>query len=84
MLRSSPRIGFRNAEGMPAVSGLLAAARQAVESAIPSGFEYEGRRYFLRVCLALQVDVFDEPGAGLPLVRGATFSSEDFGHAPGH
>ena len=84
VLRSAPRFGFRSAEGAPAVSGLLAAARASVEAAVPSEFDYEGRRYFLRVRLALQLDVFDEPGAGSPLVSGATFSSEDFGHAPGH
>lgn len=83
-LATSARCGVRMADELPAVAGLLGAARAAVESAIPSGFDYEGRRYFLRVCMALQIEVFEGPGSGAPLVRGITFSTEDFGHAPGH
>lgn len=83
-LHQAPRFGVRDADDLPAVAGLLHAARQAVESAVPSAFEYAGRRYYLRACLAVQLSVFDAPGAAVPLVRGATFSSEGFGHAPGH
>lgn len=83
-LHAAPAPGIRDAEELPEVAGLLGAARQAVESSIPRSFVHFGRLYYLRVRLALQVDVFDSPAAGFPLVRGATFSCEDFGHAPGH
>lgn len=83
-LRSAPAPGIRDADDVPEVAGLLGAARQAVESGIPRSIVYFGRPYYLRVRLALQVDVFDSPAAALPLVQGATFSSEGFGHAPGH
>lgn len=83
-LRQAPGFGMCDAEALPAVAGLLNAARQAVETAVPAAFDYAGRRYYLRACLAAQLDVFDAPGAAAPLVRGATFSSEGFGHAPGH
>lgn len=83
-LRQAPEFGIRDAEELPAVAGLLHAARQAIESAVPSAFWHEGRRYYLRAALAVQLNVFDAPGAAAPLVRGATFSSEGFGHAPGH
>ncbi len=83
-LRHVPRPGMREAAELPEVAALLDAARRAVEGAIPSALVYEGRRYFLRVRLALQLDVFDSPGAADPLICGATVSSEDFGHAPGH
>jgi hypothetical protein len=83
-LSRAPRFGVREPDGLPGVAGLLTAAREAVEAAMPSAFDYEGRRYFLRARLAIQVDVFDTPGAGSPLVSGATFSDEGFGHVPGH
>lgn len=83
-LKATPRPGMRDADHMPEVAALLAASRQAVESSIPSALVFEGRRCFLRVRLALQLDVFDSPGAADPLVRGATLSLEDFGHVPGH
>jgi len=83
-LKATPRPGMRDADSMPEVAALLAASRRAVEGSIPSAVVFEGRRYFLRVRLALQLDVFDSPGAAEPLVRGATFSFDDFGHAPGH
>lgn len=83
-LRTAPRPGVRDADEMPEVAALLAASRRAVESSIPSAVLFEGRRYFLRVRLAMQLEVFDVPGAAAPLVRGATVSTENFGHVPGH
>ncbi|MBL8328718.1 MAG: hypothetical protein JNJ71_07675 [Rubrivivax sp.] len=83
-LRQAPRSGVRDAEELPAVAGLMVCARRAVESAVPSTIEYEGRRYFIRVHLAVQIDIFDTPGASDPLVCGVVFSSDGFGHVPGH
>lgn len=83
-LRRAPAFGVREADEGTELGDLLAAARAAVEGAVPSGFEFHGRRYFLRVRLALWLDVFDTPADALPLVAGATLSSQEFGHAPGH
>lgn len=83
-LKSAAQAGMRDPDDMPEVAALLAASRAAVESSVPSAVVFEGRRYFLRVRLALQLDVFDSPGAGEPLLQGATMSSEDFGYVPGH
>lgn len=83
-LSSAPAFGVRDADEVPEVAELLTAARKAIEGAIPKDFEFHGRRYYLRARLALQLDVFDVPGAASPLVRGACLSTEDFGHVPGH
>ncbi len=84
VLRTSPRFGARNAEDMPEVAALMTRCRQEVETSIPKSTVFEGRRYWLTVRLALQFDVYASPGDGEPLIRGATFSAEDFGHMPGH
>ena len=51
---------------------------------MPSTFEHEGATYYLRTRLALQLEIFDVPGAAEPLMRGAVFSLQGFGHEPGH
>ena len=76
--------GVRDADEVPEVAELLNAARRAIEATIPAAFDFHGRRYYLRARLALQLDVFDVPSAAAPLVRGASISTEDFGHVPGH
>lgn len=83
-LSKAPTFGVRDADEVPEVAELLAAARKAIEATIPTAFDFHGRRYYLRARLALQLDVFDVPGATSPLVRGACLSTEDFGHVPGH
>ena len=83
-LNGAKTFSMRDADELPEVAELLAEARKAIEAAIPTGFEFHGRRYYLRSRLALQLDVFDAPGAAVPLVRGMSWSTEDFGHAPGH
>ncbi len=84
-VRSMPAGGASDADTWPELAELLAQARAAVESATPAGFEFHGRRYFLRVALVgVHIEVFDHPAAGEPLVRGASLSSERFGHAPAH
>ena len=83
-LKAAPFPGVSAAESVPEVAELLTACREAVEGAVPAAVVFKGRRYYLRVRLALQLDVFDAPGAGEPLIRGASFSTEGFGHAPGH
>lgn len=83
-LKAGPGFRISDADTYPECAALLHAGRKHVESSIPAAFVFEGRRYYLRVCLALQLDVFDSPGAADPLVRGATVNAETFGHAPGH
>lgn len=83
-LNRMPQFGMRDAESLPEVAALLAASRECIERSVPAAVVFEGRRYYLRVRMALQLDVFDAPGAAAPLIRGATASAEDFGHVPGH
>lgn len=83
-LKAAPQFGTRDADELPEVAALLVASREAVERSVPAAVVFEGRRYYLRVRLAMQLDVFDSPGAGEPLIRGAAMSSEGFGHEPGH
>lgn len=62
-LRLSPRLGVRDVHDFPELAELMQAARQAVESAMPTGFDFHGRRYYLRVRLAALFDLFDGPAA---------------------
>lgn len=83
-LKAAPVSGLRRTQAIPEVDALLRACQVAVEEAVPAAVVFEGRRYFLRVRMSLQLDVFDTPGDAEPLIRGVTFSSEGFGHVPGH
>lgn len=83
-LKSSGRTGFREAAEFPDVAALLYAIRDAVAEGVPRSVVFEGRRYWLRVRLAVQIDVFASPGDAEPLLRGASFSTDDHGHRPGH
>lgn len=82
--RRAPSFGIRDAEETPELAALMRSARGRIEQGMPSTFEHEGRTYYLRTCLAMQFEIFDTPGTGAPLMRGAVFSGEGFGHAPGH
>lgn len=83
-LKASPNFGLSDADRYPEISALLRCCRRQVETSVPSTVSFEGRRYFLRARLALQLDVFDSPSAAEPLISGVTSSGEDFGHVPGH
>lgn len=83
-LRNAPRLGIRDADETPELAALMHSARSRIEAGLPSTFEHEGRTYYLRTSLVMQFDVFGAPGAGEPLMSGAVFSTESFGHAPGH
>ena len=66
------------------LDALCTAACEAVEFAVPPSIEFEGRRYFLRVSLAMKLELFDSPSNIDPLICVVTSSIERFGHAPGH
>jgi hypothetical protein len=83
-LKASPGLRISDADDYPELAALLHCCRRQVEAGVPSAVSFEGHRYFLRVRLALQLDVFDSAGAAAPLISGATASAEDFGHVPGH
>ena len=83
-LNGAPRVGVRDAAEVPAVAALMMSARRAIEGAMPSTFEHEGRTYYLRTRMVLSFEIFDAPGSAAALARGATISMETFGHAPGH
>lgn len=84
LVRRRPAGGMSDAAELPALAALMDAARDAIDARVPSGFEFHGRRYYLRSRLAVQFDIFDGPAAAVPLVCGASFSLKEFGHAPGH
>lgn len=83
-LRNAPTLGIRDAEATPELAALMQSARCRIEAGLPSAFDHEGRTYYLRTSLVMQFDIFDTPGRSEPLMSGAVFSTESFGHAPGH
>jgi len=83
-LRHNGRPGVRNAAELPDLATLLDAARVAVGKSVPRSYVFEGRTYWLRVSLAAQIEIFSEPGSGLPLVEAMSLNSDEFGHVPGH
>lgn len=68
----------------PESTALLNAAREAISANVPRFLSYRGRRYWLRVRLLAQFDVFAGPGDAVPLLEGLAGSTEDYGHAPAH
>jgi hypothetical protein len=83
-LRHNGPPGMRSADELPELGALLEAARVAVGKAAPRSIVFEGRTYWLRVCLAAQIEVFSEPGAARPLAHALSLNSDEFGHSPGH
>mgnify|MGYP000854664517 FL=1 len=83
-LRARATFGVRNASELPEVAALMDAASAAGVTEVPDSFEFHGRLYYLRARVILRMDIYDSPGAALPLLSGASFSKEDGGHAPGH
>ena len=68
-----------------ALGGLFEAAREAASSVTPTKFIYQGRPYWLRVCIgAALLEVFDKPATSAPLARALAGSTEKFGHSPIH
>ena len=83
-LKATPGLRISDADEFPECAALLHAARHRVESSIPTAVVFEGRRYWIRARLALQLELFDKPGAAEPMLVGATVTHEGFGHVPGH
>lgn len=83
-LKGAGRVGVRNADDFPEVAELLHACCDAVAAGVPRFVFHKGRNYWLRVRLVAGIDVFDSPTAAEPLLSGASFSSEEHGHRPGH
>jgi hypothetical protein len=83
-MRRSPTFQMRDADEYPEVAALMTACREAVEASVPKSVVFEGRTYWLSVSLNLMLDIFGAPGEARPLIRGATFSTDDFGHRPAH
>lgn len=83
-LKSSGRVGIRDASEFPEVAALLNAARDAIAAQVPQSLVFEGRRYWLSSRLMVQIDVFAAPGDAEALLMGAAFSTDEHGHRPGH
>lgn len=83
-LKSGGRVGIRSGDEFPEVSELLHAIRDAIAASVPRSVVFEGRRYWPRVCLAVQIDVFAAPGDAEPLLMGVSFSTDEHGHQPAH
>lgn len=76
---------LRDATETPALAALLESAREAVGSATPTKFVHEGRPYWLRVSIGVaQLEVFESPSSGAPLVTALAGSSGRLGHSPAH
>lgn len=83
--RETGALGLAFDDKYPELTALLRAGRAAVGETVPIKFIYEGRPYWLRVCIgAALLEVFDKPGTGTPLTRTITGSSDRFGHSPAH
>ena len=74
----------RSADETPELAALLDACTEAVAAGVPRFVFFKGRNYWLRVRLAVQLDVFAQPSDAVPLVSGLSISTENHGHAPGH
>lgn len=83
-LRNGPLDGYRAAGEYPELEALLRFARKKVEDSAPKVVEFEGRRYWLRCRMAIELQVFDHPTSLEPLLTGALINEDPFGHAPGH
>lgn len=83
-LRNASTFGVRDAEEFPEIAELLTACKKILEAGIPRSVVFEGRTYWLSVRLAAMFDIYASPGETRPLIRGASFSFEEFGHRPGH
>lgn len=83
-LKSTGRTRVHMAAKFPELEALLTAASDAVFAAVPSTFEHEGRKYWLRVTLGMGLQVFAGPAEGEALVRGARYCTNEHGHAPAH
>lgn len=79
-LKSTGRTGVRDANEFPEVAELLHACREEVAKGVPRTIVFAGRTYWLRVRLAAIFDVFDTAAAAEPLLRGASFSSDEHGY----
>lgn len=76
--------GIGSAGQFPELDGLLSAAADGVRAGVPRTIHYVGRKYWMRARLVMQIDIFDSPGAGAPLVEGFNISTKEYGHEPGH
>lgn len=72
-----------DASEFPGTQALLFAIADKVAAAVPRSVALSGRRYWLRVGLALEIEVFATPGEALPLLSGVTFSTAEGDDAPG-
>ena len=81
-LRHAPP-GLADASEFPEIDALLHAGREAVAAGVPRFVFFKGRNYWLRVRLAVQLDVFAHRSDATPLLCGLSFSTEDTGHEPG-
>lgn len=83
-LKTSGHTGLRDAAEFPEINELLNACRDAVAAGVPRFVCHKGRTYWLRVRLAAGFDIFAAPADEKPLLVGASFSTDEHGHKPGH
>lgn len=83
-LKAADRFGMRDGTEFPELNALLYAYRDAIAAAVPRSIVFEGRAYYGRARLVMHLDVFAAPGEAEPLAGAMNFSSEGYGHAPGH
>lgn len=83
-LKAAERVGVRDGEAFPELNALLYAYRNAISAAVPRSIIFEGRTYYGRARLVVHLDVFAGPGEAEPLASALNFSTESYGHAPGH
>lgn len=83
-LKAAPAFGARDAGEFPEIADLMTTCGLAVAAALPKSVVFEGRTYWLRVGLAMHLEIFAHPGDGEPLVSGMRFAGEEHGHAPWH
>lgn len=79
-LKAAAVFGFHQPQDVPELSALLNAGFDAVAQAVPKRFDYEGRAYWIRCRLAVQLDIYEEPGDRSPMARGAIASAKDCGY----
>lgn len=74
-----------DADTAPHAAALIESARGAIANAVPASVEHDGRRYWIRLSIAIaHLEIFDDAASAEPVARAICGGSERYGHSPCH